>query len=102
MTTIIKGTTKRGKNLIARGNKNEGYCLRDVYNNYSYEKEKAYNDCFEKYFNTPNSKAFGICSFNTFSFSVSWLGDYVLPNGETEQAMFIETSNNSYVILLNK
>ena len=102
MTTIIKGSTKRGKNMIERGTHYEGYWLHQVYNNYSNEKERAWNDCFEKYCNTPNSCSFSICSYNNFSFNVSWLGDFVMTTGEIEDAMYIETAQNSYVILLNR
>ena len=97
MATIIKGSTKRGQNLIERGSQYEGYTLNQVYDSWSTAKENAYNWCFEKYRNTPESSAFSIISHNTFSFSVSWLGLY-----EGENAMFIETSSNSYIILLDR
>ena len=61
------------------------------------EKQRAYDDCRIKYINTPESHSFKICSHNTFSFSVSWAGQY-----EGNEAIFMETSNNSYIILLNK
>jgi len=97
MSKIIKGSTKKGENLIARGSRYEGTYLSQVYDNWSSAKERAWNDCYEKYMNTEDATAFSICSFNTFQFSVSWLGLY-----EGENAMFIETSSNSYIILLDK
>ena len=101
MTTIIKGSTKRGKNMIARGEQNCGFYLRDIYSKYSDDKLSAYNYCFEKYCNTKNSRDFHICSYNTFGFSIAWYGEYIC-DGETEYCLFIETKDNSYIILLNR
>ena len=97
MVTIIKGSTKRGQALYARACNKEGYRLSDVYGKFSSNKQAGWNYCFRKYLETPKSCEFQICSHNTNKFSVSWRGEY---NGEP--AMFLETADNSYVILINK
>ena len=102
MTTIIKGSTKRGQDMIRKGENWEGRFLEQVYHKCSSAKQVAFEECEQKYYKTPNYSDFGICSHNTFSFSVSWYGDFIMPSGEIEKAMFIETSCNSYVILLNR
>lgn len=103
MNKVVKGSTKFGQRLIERGSHYEGYFLEQVYENPSEEKHRAYNWCFNKYCESRNSSAFSIVSHNTFSFSVSWLFDYVdEETGEIQPAMQIETRDNSYTVLLNK
>ena len=97
MAKIIKGSTKRGQQLIETGSRYEGTTLYQVYDNWSRSKEEAYDWCYEKYLNTPDHSSFGICSHNTFQFTVSWLGLY-----NEENALFIETRDNSYIVLLEK
>ena len=97
MATIIKASTKRGRNLIDMGSSYEGKYLWKVYKRWSADKEKAWDYCYDKYVDTPESSAFGICSHNAYRFSVSWVGLY-----EGENAMFIETADNSYVVLLDR
>lgn len=97
MATIIKGSTKRGQKLIATGERYEGFELCQVYDNWSTAKQHAFDYCWDKYMATENHTAFGICSHNTFQFTVSWLGTYT-----GEDAMFIETRDNSYIVLLDK
>lgn len=84
----IKATTKKGQAMINSANHYEGYSLRDVYGNYSYAKENAYNYCIAQCAKE-NGYNFHICSHNTFSFSVAW---------ETDKGIRIETANNSYLI----
>lgn len=99
--TIIKGTTKRGQDLVRRNCRLEGETLGDVYNSWSEAKEAAYARCWEQYMLTEGHKSFGITSHNTFQFTCSWLGFHVDENtGECIPAMFIETANNSYTVLL--
>ena len=94
---IIKASTKRGQNLIARGSQWEGVTLGQVYDSWSASKDEAWDYCYNKYLDTPEHDAFSICSHNTFQFSVSWVGLY-----EGENAMFLETASNSYVVLLDR
>lgn len=56
------------------------------------KKEATY-----QYLEEAHAHGFHICSHNTFQYSVAWDGIY---NGE--EATFIETASNSYIILLNK
>lgn len=97
MATIIKGSTKRGQRLIETGSQYVGNCLHHVYDSWSPAKERAFDECYDKYLATPEHDAWGICSYNSFSFSVSWTGLY-----NDKEALFIETSQNSYVVLLNE
>ena len=87
---VVKSNTALGRRLLDIGSKYEGTFLRQVYNNWSTEKELAWNKCYEEYCNTDGSEMFGICSHNNFSFSVSWF---------TPDGMRLETSKNSYLIV---
>lgn len=97
MVTIIKASTKRGQNLIAIGSQWEGVSLRQVYDRWSAKKEEAWERCYNKYLGTPEHDAFSICSHNSYQFSVSWVGLY-----DGENAMFLETADNHYVVLLDR
>ena len=97
MSTILKGSTKKGENVLAMGRNCLSSSLTDLYNNYSYAKQKAYEYCVNKYLETPESNFFGVGNANTFGFTASWIGLY---NGE--HAMFVETRTNSYIVLLDK
>ena len=87
--TIIKGTTKKGENMLNNANYYDGYSLHDIYNSFSYAKEKAYNYCRELYYKE-NGSNFRIISHNTFSFSIAF---------DVENGVRIETPNNSYLVL---
>lgn len=97
MATIIKGSTKRGQNLITRSNNYEGVYLESVYENYSIYKRNAWDYCYNKYVNTPENSNFHICSHNSMVFTIAWYGKH----GD-ENAVFIETRDNSYIVLLDK
>lgn len=86
--TIINANTTKGRNFINRSSYYDGYTLRDVYSDYSYAKERAYQYCLNLCA-SENGSNFHIISHNTFSFSVAW---------ETVDGVRIETSNNSYLI----
>ena len=88
----VKASTALGKRLLAIGQQWEGTFLNQVYSTWSAEKEKAWNECYEEYCNTDGAEQFGICSHNTFSFTVSWF----TPNG-----MRLETSKNSYLVIFD-
>ena len=87
--TIIKGTTKKGNDMLKRASYNEGYYLHEVYGSSSTAKNNAWDYCRQKCF-TENGENFRIISHNTFSFSVAW---------EVEKGTRIETAQNSYLIL---
>lgn len=87
--TIIKATTKKGKNMLRRANNKEGFELRQVYNSYSYAKQTAWNDCYKQCL-LEHGLFFRIISHNTFGFSVAW---------DVENGVRIETPQNSYLIV---
>lgn len=86
---VVKANTAMGKKLLAIGQRQEGTVLSDVYDRWSDEKQKAWDECYTEYALTSGSSQFGICSHNTFSFSVSWF---------TPLGMRLETSKNSYLV----
>lgn len=88
----VKASTALGKRLLAIGQQREGTFLNQVYTTWSAEKEKAWDECYEEYCNTDGAEQFGICSHNTFSFTVSWF---------TPQGMRLETSKNSYLVIFD-
>lgn len=83
--------------MIARAQVNEGFCLSDVYNNYSIAKEKSYDWCYDEYFKTTGGYNFHICSHNTFQFSVAWEGFQ-----DGERILRVETRDNSYLVWLER
>lgn len=89
--TIIKATTKKGQNMIARAKNFEGYTLNEVYGKYSPAKFHAFYDCLMKA-QAENGKGFHICNHNSFGFSVAW---------EVENGVRIETPQNSYFVAFN-
>lgn len=93
----LKASTKKGQEIIRRGVQYIGASLNQVYDSWSQAKENAYNWCWEEYCNTQESSCFGICSANTFGFTVSWLG---VKDGEI--ILRYETKDNSYIVWLER
>ena len=93
----FKASTKRGQYLINQSN----YCvyrrLSDIYKTWSQAKQNAYEWCLNQYLESENHSAFGIGNANTFGFTASWLCTI---NGEN--AMRIETKDNSYIVWLDR
>lgn len=87
--TIIKGTTKKGDNMIKNANHYEGYELWDVYEKCSAAKRNAWEWCLNRCIEE-NGKGFHIVSHNTFGFTVAW---------EVENGVRIETKDSSYLVL---
>lgn len=85
----IKGTTKKGQEMLRKAVNNEGRYLWEIYDTFSKAKNNALESCFNLCFNE-NGTDFHICSHNTFNFSVAW---------EVENGMRMETAQNSYLIL---
>ena len=90
----VKGTTKRGNQLLARAMVNEGTYLSDVYGSFSDAKYEAWKIWFNN-FNNSNEPvyAFHICSHNTFGFSVAWF---------TDTNMHLVTPQNHYCVILTE
>lgn len=97
MATILKYSTKRGKDIVDRAVHYQGQWLHQVYGKWSQAKQEAYDACYEKYLATPEHDVWGICSHNSNAFTVSWTGKF----GD-DDAMFYETFRNSYVVLFDK
>ena len=88
----VKASTALGKRLLAIGQRQAGTFLYQVYDKWSSEKEKAWNECYKKYWNEEGADQFSICSHNSYSFTVSWF---------TPQGMRLETSKNSYLVIFD-
>lgn len=102
---VVKGSTVKGQNLLARARYNEGRELYHVYGSVSGAKMRAYEDCLRWYHET-NGDNFRIISHNSFQFSVAWELTYEYVNPKTgevtqEEATRIETSTNTYIVLHN-
>lgn len=92
-----KASKKNGQRIISMGERCTARSIRELYNNYSDAKARAYNWCREQYCNDENATAFGVGSANTFGFTASWL---TVINGEN--AMRVETKDNSYLVWLDR
>lgn len=93
----VKGSTKRGQQLIAMGSNCCHTTLSELYDKWSRAKEEAYKWCCKEYYNSENARGFGIGNANTFGFTASWLCTI-----DGEEVMRIETKDNSYIVWLNK
>lgn len=94
MANIIKGSTKRGQELLARASRFEGTDLSDIYGRWSSAKASAMRDC-KAWCDELNGYNFRIISHNGFGFSVAW--NYT--NEETGEVMTrIETRCGTYII----
>lgn len=93
----FKASTKRGQQLINRGNNCYASSLSQIYKTWSQDKQDAYEWCYIEYLNSDNHSAFGVGNANTFGFTASWLCTI---NGEN--AMRIETKDNSYIVWLHR
>ena len=91
MAKVFYESSKRGQALIAMTMRNEGQELNGLYNSWSIEKQNALEWCKRKCYDM-DGYDFHICSHNTWQFSVAW---------ETDNAYYIETANNSYVVYKN-
>ena len=90
---ILKGSTTKGQNIIARYNRYEGVDLDDVYGRYSSAKSRAWRECYDWYVADNESTNFHICSHSDQSFSVGW--EYV--DKETGHRIIrVETSRYTY------
>lgn len=93
----VRFSTKKGKDLVKRGNQCTAMFLNQLYDNWSIYKEEAYNWCYDQYANSEDRCGFGIGNANTFGFTASW---FCTINGEN--AMRIETKDNSYIVWLDR
>ena len=91
---IIKGSTKRGQQILGMAESNIGRELYEVYGRFSTEKARAMTWCKAEC-SKNNGYNFHICSANTFQFTVAW--NYV--NDVTGEIMTrVETANHTYIV----
>lgn len=91
---VIKGSSKKGQQLLAKAEIRQGTELRDVYGTWSDKKETAMRDCKREYLED-NGYDFRITGHNCDRFVVAW--NYTNP--ETGEVMTkIKTGTNTYVI----
>lgn len=93
----VKGSTKRGQNLIASGERCCWSSLRNLYDKWSQAKQNGFDWCYEQYCKDENATDFGVGNANTFGFSASWV---TIIDGEN--VMRLETKDNSYLIWLDR
>ena len=93
----FKASTKRGQQLIAMGNRCVYTRLSDIYTTWSQAKQNAYDYCYNEFLKSDNHTGFGVGNANTFGFTASWLCTI-----NSENAMRIETKDNSYVVWLDR
>ena len=93
----FKASTKKGQDLIKMGSSCCWGSLYNLYDHWSSAKEQAFNWCYDQYLKDYHSSDFGIGNANTFGFTASWLFEE-----DGENAMRIETKNNSYIVWLDR
>lgn len=93
MSEIVKGTTRRGQNLIEKASCNLGDDLYRVYNSFSMAKSSAFDDCKDMCEKDKGTN-FRIISACRNNFSVAWELEY-----EGHPATRIETYMSSYIVL---
>ena len=89
---VVKANSSLGRKLVEIGQNWEGKFLCQVYDKWSDAKQKAWDECYSEFCNTPNTQQFSICSHNTFQFTVSWF---------TPEGMRLETARNSYLVVFD-
>lgn len=90
---VVAEGTVIGDRVIAMGSRWDGYDLHQVYDKWSQAKQAAYDEAYEMYCNSRHGESFGICSHNTFGFTVSWLHD---------DGMTVLTPNTEYLVIFNE
>lgn len=97
---IIRKESYKGRQVLGMASGFQGRELLEVYAKPSHQKQRAYKYCLEKFINTFNSSNFHIASHNAQTFTVAWFGEYPHPEtGELVPATFVETAQNSYVVI---
>ena len=104
--TIIKGSTKRGQQLLANHRTNLGDDLFDVYGTVSKAKHNAMKDC-EYWRDRTQGRNFRITGKNCHQFTVAWEYEMEYEDPETgevtlETVTRIHTKDNVYIVLHNK
>lgn len=90
---VVKESTKLGKQLIAKGSRNEGTELYQIYDKWSRAKQIAFDQYYDMYLASEDHEVFSIISHNSYGFSVSWL---------CKDGLRIETPYNSYLVVFDE
>ena len=90
---VLSEETKAGQRVIDMGSRWDGNTLSQVYDNWSSAKEDAFNSAWEMYCNSRHGNSFGICSHNSFGFTVSWLHD---------DGLTVLTPTTEYLVIFNE
>lgn len=87
---VLSGYTQKAEGILARARNYDGYDLDDVYKRASKAKQRAYDEVYEMYRNSPESSFFHIISHCANFFSVSW---------ETPVDIVVVTPNYEYHVM---
>ena len=90
---VLAEGTKEGDKIIAIGSKWEGDDLRQIYDTWSTKKQQAFDSAYNMYCNSRHGTSFGICSHNTYGFTVSWLHD---------DGLTVLTPHTEYLVIFNE
>ena len=106
MSTIIKGSTKRGQQMLDCHRTNLGDDLFDVYGTVSKAKNVAMKNC-KRWCDEMQGRNFRITGKSCHQFTVAWECDYEYVDPKTgevtfEPATVIKTKDNEYVVIHNK
>ena len=69
---VLSGYTRKAEGIMTRARRYDGYDLGDVYGRVSQAKQRAYDEVYDMYRNSPESSFFHIISHCASYFSVSW------------------------------
>ena len=90
---VLSEYTKKGLSVLGSASQYDGTYLNQVYNKCSDAKQAAYDEAYEMYRNDKNSSGFGICSHNTYGFTVSWV---------TDGKVIFLTPTTEYIVICNE
>ena len=90
----LDSTTKAGQRVLAMGERCLARSLNELYKDWSYAKQRAFDWCWEEYANDPCAEGFRVGNANCFGFTASWYTVYY-----NHDAMRVETKDNSYIVV---
>lgn len=93
----FKASTKRGQQILDMASRCYARSLNQLYDRWSQAKQEAFDWCWNQYINDEDSECFGIGNANTFGFTASWVCKI-----HGEDAVRVETKDNSYVVFLDR
>ena len=90
---VLGEGTRKADEIITLGCRYEGYWLNQIYDRWSQAKQEAYDLAWDMYRNSRHGNTFGICSHNSFGFTVSWLSD---------DGLTVLTRDTEYLVIFNE